>query len=242
MSQEVNIQRKAKFTKIANHTDNIEGHWSPEKVWLYDDFLYHTEDTTHYWAEHLDGTDDTFAQQDGAGGWMRLTTGSGDNEETIVNYGDLTWYGDNNCAVETYVRINDVSGVCFFFGLADADGEMSFDYKDGTLTSTATDGVGFLVDADKGGSSIYCVGCKADTDETAVDSGTDWEDTVWHTLRIECATDGATFWLDGVQVGYMDASQEGGNALIITFAAENRDAAADYVDIDYIKAWQDRTS
>ena len=246
MSQNIRFQRYIEPIGIGKHTDNYRGNFSMEKVYLYDDCLGKAEDATNWWDEHLDGTGDTFAQYSttttaAANGMVRLTTGSGDNEETIVNYGCLSWYGDQNCVVEARIRINDVSGVCLFFGLADAVGEMSFDYKDGTLTSTATDGVGFLVDADKAASSIYCVGCKADTDETAVDSGTDWGDTEWKVLRVECATDGATFWLDGAQVGYMDASQEGGNGLVITFSVENRDAAADTVDIDYIKAWQDRS-
>lgn len=241
MSQQVRVERDLVFGGMAKHTANVKGPFSMEQVYLYDDCLQKAEDATTWWDEHLDGTNDTFAQADGANGIVQILTGTGDNEETIVNYGALTWYGDQNCVVEARIRVVDVSGVALFFGLADAVGEMSADYKDGTFTSTADDLVGFLADADKGTSSIYCVGSKATTDETPVDTGTDWANNVWHVLRVECSTDAAAFYLDGVACGYMDASQEGGTALVITFSVENRDAAADYVDIDYIKAWQDRT-
>lgn len=240
MPQEVRAGRKYDLYGVADHGDNFYGNFSLNKVYIYDDCLQKAEDATTWWDEHLDGTNDAFAVNAAAGGHVRMTTGTGDNEETIVNYGALTWYGDKNACVEARVRLNDVSGVCFFFGLADAAGEVSCDYKDGTLTSTASDLVGFLADADKTSSSIFCVGTKGDTDETPVDSGTDWANAAWHVLRIETSTDACVFWLDGTQVGYMDASQEGGTAMIITFAAENRDAAADTIDIDYIKAWQDR--
>jgi len=241
MSHVVRVGKSVKFIGDAKHDDNVEGNFSMKKVYLYDDFLQRAEDATTWWEEHLDGTDDAFAITNAPGGVVRITTGTTDNEETIVNYGQLTWYGDKNCVVEARVEINDVSGTALFFGLADAAGEMSIDYKDGTLTTTATDAVGFLCDADKESSSIYCVGVKADTDETPIDTGSDWENDAWHILRIECATDGAHFYLDGNAVGFMDASQEGGNPLIITFSAETRaDDGSNTIDIDYIKAWQDR--
>jgi len=242
-----NVQRIGKeilFVGDAQHGANVAGPLLLEKEVVFDECCGLAIDTTSVWDNHLDGNGDTFAVAAATGGDPRIyqiVTGDGDNEETIVHLGGLQWYGADKCLVEARIRLQDVSGVCLFFGFADAVGEMSIDYKDDSLTYTADDAVGFIVDADASSSSIYCVGNAAGTPETAVDSGTDWANDEWHVLRVELSTAAAAFYLDGNPVGFMDAAITSSDPLAITIAIENRDAFADYVDIDYVYACQTRT-
>lgn len=162
---------------------------------------------------------------------------------------DTSSYLLANClyaVCEARILLADVTGTCLFFGLSDAVNEtspdMPIDYDGGTLAAGADNAVGIVVDADdtvNGASSIVAVGVNNTALETAIDSGTDWEDDEWHRLRVELNPDGdADFYLDGVVFGHMETAIVSGTKLCIIVALANRETAQNYGYVDYVKGWQ----
>lgn len=245
MSQQVRVSRDIEFVGDAQHSPgNVKGPFSPEMVTLYDDFLGIGIDSTTKWAVSLQGTTPgTFKIVAAAGGIARFTMGTADNDVSEVA-SELTWSGIKKAIMEARIRVNIPTGCAIFVGFSDAKSEtllMAIDYNGGVLTTTATDAVGFLADADRLTSSIYCVGVKTDVDETPVDTGIDWVDAAWHILRVELNGDTATFYLDGTVIGYLDVSQNGAVQLCVVVHTQARAATSTSTpDIDYIKAWQER--
>lgn len=167
-------------------------------------------DTTNDYTVTLDGTSDACALVAGGNNGLLMTSGTGDNEVSFCGTA-LIFDISNSPAIETKLQITDVSGTAVFFGFSDANTETSpaftIDYADGTLAAAATDAVGFVIDADKGTSSIYVASIATGGAVTATDTGLDWADLATKTLRIELDTSGnATFYVDGVAVGYTAAA------------------------------------
>ncbi len=246
MPNEVKIGRNIQFINDANIDDsgNIYGNPSYNKVVLYDDFLSPTLDTTNDWAVAVPGDADSIAVSAAAGGQLLITTGSTDDDSCMLST-ELTWYGNKNAICEARVYITDVSKTAIFFGFSSAKsqstGYMACSYRGGSLVTTNANAAGFVSDADYTTSSIMCIGTKANTDDTVVDSGTDWADGAWHVLRVALVDDEATYYLDGVSVGYCDDAITASTAACVTLQCSTRDGAASQTAyVDYIKAWQDR--
>jgi len=228
------------------HAENIKGPMQEAKVHFVDDF---TDDTlsTDKWTATVTNATIAVDHSTYSGGHVLVTTDTTDNESSFLGSA-ICWEDDLNAVAEFRVRITDVSGVGVFIGLSDAAYEstpdMPIDYADGTLAAAATNAVGVIVDADdsvNGASSIVAVAVKAGSLQTAVDSGTDWADTVVHNIRIELDPDAnAIFYLDGTAFGRMAACTTSGTKLSLIVAVCNRDSGADTVYIDKIEAWQDR--
>lgn len=229
------------------HMENVKGPFQEAKVHFVDDF---TDDTlsTDKWAVAVTNATCAVNHSTYAGGHALYTSDTTDNETGFLASA-LCWEDDLNVIAEFRVRITDVSGVAVFVGLSDARSEtspdMPIDYADGTLAAASgVNAVGFIVDADdsvNGASSIVGVSAKAGAVQTAADSGTDWEDTIVHNLRIKLDSDAnAVFYLDGNSCGRIASSITSGSKLCLIVAVANRDAAADTVYIDKIEAWQDR--
>jgi len=244
MGDIVKVQRYLDFRNgVAKHKANVKGGLQPDSVTFFTDFLEDTLDTA-YWT--VTTTNATCAINAAVGGHLRYTSDATDNESGFAAIG-LNWEDDKNAKCEARIRLNDVSGVALFFGFSDATSEttpeMPIDGADGTVAKggNTTNAVGFVVDADYNSSGIYFQGCAAGTLDTIADSGVDWADAVWHTLRVELTPDGYAYgYLDGNSVGFSDAAVTSGTDLCVIIGVANRDASADTVDIDYVFATQDR--
>lgn len=247
MSQQVNVERELRFRGAAVRGDNIKGNPSCEKMAICDDFFGAAVDTTNDYNSTLDGTSDAVAYDNtpGGGGWIKMTTGTGDNEISFLAT-NLDFDIDQEPEIETRLKLADVSGTVVFFGFSDATSETSpaatIDYADGTLAAAATDAVGFVVDADKGSSSIYCASIASGGSVTATDSGVDWADNETKVLRIRLNSDGdAEFLIDGV-VKHIQQTAVTDVPLCAIWNWGTRDNdGANYVYADYLKSWQDRT-
>jgi hypothetical protein len=156
----------------------------------------------------------------------------------------IIYSGDKKAVCEWRLKITDVSGTCLFVGFSDAkvetNGLIAIAYTDGTAVYTATNGTGFVIDADKATSSIYCMGTKSGTPDTLVDTGTDWADGETKTLRVELDSDEARFYLDGAPVGTLVNAVTAATLLCSTVQAMTR--AGDGANTVYVysfDAWQD---
>ena len=132
-----------------------------------------------------------------------------------------------------------------FFGFSDATSETTpnatIDYADGTLAAAATDAVGFVVDADKNSSRIFCasIATGGSVTATAAAPTVAWTDGQSKTLRVALDSSGnASFYIDGVQVGY-EATAVTDVPLCIMINYGNRDGSSDVIYTRYVALFQD---
>lgn len=246
MSVTVIVGKELQFDGgVSRHKANVAGSMLEKRVHFQDNF---TQEVINgdVWTSTVGGTSDTIAISETAGGSLLLTTGSTDNDASHLG-GAIIWNAAKKASIEVRVTITDVSGTNLFVGFSDAKSEgaalTAISYPGNTLTSTATNAVGFVIDADHATSSIMCEGVKANTDATSVDSGTDWADGETKTLRVELDTDGsAQFYLDGSGVGYVADAVTAATLLCVAVQAQTRAGdGANTVRIHRIDAWADET-
>lgn len=242
------IEKDIEFRADAAHQANIKGPMQEKKVHFHDHF---TDDTlaTDKWLATVTNHTIAVNHTTYAGGMALFTTDTTDNESSFLA-GPLWCEDDLNAVFEARILVTDVSAVYVFAGFSDATYESTpdtpIDYAGGTLAAAATNAVGILMDGDdtvNGASSIVAVGVNGGSLETAIDSGTDWEDAAWHNLRIELDPDGdATFYLDGRSFGYMATAVTSGTKMCPIVCVANRGSSAETVYVDRVDVWQDEES
>ena len=230
----------------ANHGGNISGNAKEYKrhtTYLFDGIAL---DTTNDWAVSVPGTTDSVAISEVQGGSALITTGTVDDDSCMMAT-PIIYSGTKNAIFEAKITVSDVTGTALFVGFSDAKSEsnnsIAIHYASDTLTSVATNAVGFVCDADSttaGASMIMCEGVKAGTDETSVSTGTTWADGETKTVRLELVGDEATFYLDGVRLGYMDDALTAATLMCFTVQAMTRaNDGSNTVYVHRVDIWQD---
>ena len=240
MSHNVIVDNKLWFNNLKKA--NVEGDMLEVREHFADHFTGDTLSTDN-WTATIGGSGDAIAVDAQNGGAVKLTTGSVDNDSCHLGSA-IIWSGTKEVSVEWRVKLVDVTGTAVFVGLSDAvsesNGYLAIGYPSDSLTATATDAVGFVIDADHASSSIMCCGVQGGTKETAVDSGIDWGDNETKNLRIVTKDGAAWFYIDGVGVGYGDAMVTAATKLCVAFQAQTRaDDGAQTVYGFRADAWQD---
>lgn len=243
MSQEINVQRKIRFTNDADQYPNIEDDPWPKRTLSIDWYDQTTLDVTNDYTQTLGGTADAGALTAAGEPGFKGTTGTGDNEISFLATGlifDIT----QKPAIGTKLKISDVSGTVVFWGLSDATSETTpagtIDADSGTITAVATDAVGFLIDADLGSSSLYCVSVKTGAAAQSVDTGIDWADGESRILKIALDASGnARFYVDGVQKGYIASAVADVPLCEIKNYGTRANDGSNTVYWRYLAKWQD---
>jgi hypothetical protein len=111
-----------------------------------------------------------------------------------------------------------------------------------TLTSNASDAVGFMFDTSMTDDNWWLVGVDTDVDATHQDTGFAPVAATYETLRVEVGADGgAVFFRNGLQVGTkMAAAITPGTDITPVVAIFPRTTAVKTIDIDYIHASMNR--
>lgn len=229
----------------ALHRSNMDGPWQETKRHDWDRFTGIAIDSTNRWAVEASlGTGDTIAISEVQGGSVLMTTGSVDNDSEMLSTA-IIYSADKKAICEWRITITDVSGTGLFVGFSDAKVEINnsiaIHYPDDTLTTVATNAVGFVIDADHSTSSIMCEGVKAGTDATSDDTDIDWADGETKVLRVELDVDGnAVFLVDGNTVGYVANAVTDSTLLCATVQAITRaNDGSNTVRLRSYDAWQD---
>jgi len=179
------------------------------------------------------------------GGVLRVTAGDGDGTAAVdgsqvvlalpfkAEYGGLV--------AECRLKITDVSECSVFVGFTDVTSlEEPASVSGTTVTTNASDAVGFVYDTAMTTDEWWAVGVAGDTDATG--NGTlsvAPADATYQTLRVEVGSDGesASFYVDDVLVGSLTANVvTPSTAVYFTVFANGNgsNAAAATVDVDYI--------
>jgi hypothetical protein len=133
--------------------------------------------------------------------------------------------------VEARIKLGIITDIAFFFGLSDQNSALEMPIhaaaSANTLTSNATDAVGFMFDTSMTDDKWWLVGVANNTDATHENTTTAPVADTYARFRIELSTAGvATFYYNGVAVGSaMTGAVTATVALTPTLAGFNRTTA-----------------
>ena len=255
MSLQVKVDRELQFVcGEAYHSGNITGRPSYRNLKvIYDDFFGKAIDSAYDWTVgSATGTDctATITTPD----CLTLTSGTVDEAQLTV-CGALGFYGTYGCAIEVRARNDDVDELRHFIGFSDlAATEMPFLYSGTTLTSSASDAAGFILDMDATLDRYYGVSVNTNSDGAVINSGNvGTADSAWKTYRVEIVPNGtaadAYFYLntsgneidpEADIIGYEAAAVAPAVALGPNVSIQHNGTSSETLDVDYIKVWGGR--
>jgi len=247
--QQARISREIEFVGDANQEANVKGNLLPKRMCSVDYFetpiITVGTVTSSPYTVTAAGTSASVAASAGGVIGVTFTTGTDDNAIAYLAATPLVFDISQNPAIETKINITDVTGSVVFFGFSDALTETTpaatIDYADGTLAAAATDAVGFVIDADKASSAVYCasIATGGSVTATAAAPSTVWTDGQSKTLRVELDSSGnAKFYIDGALVNYT-ATAVTDVPLCAMYNVGNRDGSSDTVYARYLAKFQD---
>lgn len=218
---------------------------SPSVVALTDDFIGDIVNANWNFVEGTDSsTSDAAILAGGMGGVLRFTTGdagtglAADMEQMTQA---LQWQASNGgLCIEARFKLSAITTCYAFFGFTDVvtlEAPIESASSADTLTSNATDAVGFMFDTRMSTDNWWLVGVATDVDATAQNTTFAPVADTYQTFRIELSALGvATFYRNGLQVGTaMSGAVTAGADLTPTFAVSKTSVAASMTaDLDYI--------
>ena len=181
-------------------------------------------------------------------GVYRLTTGTtADNRVAFATA--LNYQADNGGPLSAEFRVKSVTAIttrAYFIGFTDVvpSGtlENPIEQSGTTLTSTASNAVGFMYDTASTTDNWYAVGVKADTDAVSVETGVAPAAAgTYQTLKVVVNQDGdADFYIDGKWEGRVDNAVTASTSLCAICLVETRTGGASSLDCDYREVWAGR--
>jgi hypothetical protein len=230
----------------------------PNKVVLFDDF---TEETLaagllDKWL-FTEGTDSATSAAailaGGIGGVLRLTTGdagtglAADTEQMTANA--LQWQASNGGLVfQTRIKLSAITECFVFLGFTDTvaaalEAPIMSAGSANTITTNASDAVGFFFDTRMTADTWWTAGVKADVDATHYNTTYAPVAAAYETFRIEVSSTGvATFFRNGIQVGtsMANAITAATDLTPVITVSKTATAASMTLDVDYIHVAMDR--
>lgn len=146
---------------------------------------------------------------------------------------------------EVRVKLSAITNVMLFVGFTDQKAALEAPIESAasadTITTNATDAVGFMFDTAMSTDHWWLVGVNNDVDETAQDAGSAPVAATYATLRIELNSSGdASFYIDGAAVGSaMTTACSTSATLYPTVIAAARSTATRIATADYAYVRQD---
>lgn len=231
---------------------------SPSRSVFYDDYLGDTLNTfTH--SNPTKGADATTvdfavlaAQESGLiRGTTGATTATMAGSGIAVHPGGLQWKANSQAhprrlIFEARVRVNVITLVYMFLGFTDQIAALEAPIESAgaadTITTNATDAVGFFFDTRMATDNWWLAGVATNVDAVHQNSGFAPVAATFETFRVEVAPDGsAVFFRNGKQVGVrMAGAVAPAAALAPVLTAFSLSAASRLVDMDYVHMAADR--
>lgn len=220
---------------------------SPITAVLFDHFLGDSLDAKWNLAEGTDSaTSDAAIVANGAGGILRVTTGDAGTglAADMVCLNQALQYKANGggVSVEAKINLSAITTCYMFFGFTDTVAQEAPVESAGsanTLTSNASDAVGFMFDTRMASDTLWLTGVKADVDAAAQNTDIAPTAAANIVLRIDVdALGAASFYINGYMVGAsMTNAVSPSVALTPVFALGKTSVAASMTaDVDYFAA------
>lgn len=224
---------------------------SPPAPFMFDDF--EGDVIADQWAVNKgsDGATVNFAVlASTANGAVRATTGAGAGGTMAVNGVLLERYlnwkpNAGGLVMQARVKISAITNISLFVGFTDQVGTLEAPINSAasanTITTTATDAVGFFFDTSMTDDYFWIAGVKADTDATHANTNVAPVAATWVVLRVEVDASGnGRFFIDGAYVGAVVNATTATVALTPVVSCFTRTAASATVDVDYVYVKADR--
>lgn len=223
----------------------------PAHVTLFDDFI--GDVIADQWGV-VEGTDsatsDAAILAGGIGGILRITTGdagTGLAADQIQLVQALQWQASNGgLFAEARFKMSAITTCWAFFGFTDVltlEAPVISAGSADTITTNASDAVGFMFDTRMDADTWWLVGVAGDTDATKQNSGLSPVADTYAVFRVEVSSAGvATFFYNGAEIGSpMSGAVTAGADLTpyISFGKTSV-AASMTADVDYIAVGMNR--
>ena len=175
------------------------------------------------WATRV--TTGSVAIQTKDNGWIRMTTGAVITNEESLDWNDVCQFANTKRpSFECRLQLEQVTVLEVYVGFMEASGGSDDDYI--TIGFDAYSQNTWFLSASSAGTATTDMGAVADTNEVK--------------LRFEFTSDTALEWfIDDVSQGTV-SSNVPTVQLQPVIMIKTQEAAVHYVDIDYVKIWQDR--
>jgi hypothetical protein len=218
---------------------------SVRTISFFDDFLGDVIDALWNLVEGTDSaTSDAAILAGGIGGVLRITTGDA-GTGLAADMPQLTqalqWQASNGgLTFEARIKLSAITTCYAFLGFTDLvtlEAPIISAASADTLTSNATDAVGFMFDTRMATDTWWLVGVATDVDATHQNTGFAPVADTYETFRIEVTAAGvATFFRNGLQVGTaMTGALTAAADLTPTIAVGKTSVAASMTaDLDYV--------
>lgn len=215
-------------------------------VALFDDFIGDAIDAKWDVQEGTDSATSASAiLAGGIGGVLRLTTGdagTGLAADMIQLTQALQWQASNgDLILEVRAKLSAITTCYAFIGFTDLAASLEAPIESAasanTITTNATDAVGFMFDTRMSTDNWWLVGVATDVDATAQNMGSAPVADTYATFRVEVTSAGvATFYYNGTAVGTaMTGAVTAAADLTPTIAVSKTSVTASMtMDIDYI--------
>jgi hypothetical protein len=225
--------------------DADKGGYSAPSTYVrhFDDFLGDTPDARYSGAKGSDAQAVVPTITSANGGWVRSTSGDTATvaESAVVLTHELNWKaGNGGLYLEARIKpVTSVADVAYFVGFTDVLAtttlEIPITLSGTTLTTTATDAVGFVYDTAATNDFWHLQGVKADTDTAVLNSSVAPAADTAAILAIEVSTAGtATFYINGVKVGAAANAVTTTVALTPVISVMARATTSKSIDVDYL--------
>jgi len=207
-----------------------------------------------FWILETSGTGNAnFAVTATAGGYAQCDTGTGDNG-TAAMFGKIQYLGDDQAGMEVRMQSDDVSEANVEVGFTDAiEGSNASAVSDiDTPAATATDLAVIQYDTDQTATGLYFITdggtASQNVAATAFTTTTAMTDATYHRFRVQLVDNYAAAWCDGVLEANHNlintqaaGALEGGTALMPFIYCRTRATAAQFVKVQYVTLWMDRS-
>lgn len=227
---------------------------SPRHIVDFEDFLRDFDSTSNWLVTvgNASGTPTAARLAGGMGGVLRMTTG---NDGTLAADSvqmtkrvRMLQASNGGLTFETRIKISAITQAYIFVGLTDTvaaalEAPIISAASANTLTTNATDAVGWMFDTRMSTDKWWLTGVAGDTDATAQNSGYAPVADTYEILRIALDTRGnATFYRNGVKVGTIMSGALTASADLtpVITVATTTGTTAKTLDIDYIMCAMDR--
>ena len=188
---------------------------SPSKVAIFDDFLGGTlaygTTLVEPWRSRVGTTNAVAFTRTGAVGGTAVGT-IGDTTASMAVSGvqidsGLNWKANQGAlAFEARIKLSAITNIAVYLGFTDQVGALEMPIHSAasanTITTNASDGVGFFFDTSMSDDNWWVAGVAANTDATHEDLATAPTANAYETFRIELDTSGAAvFYRNGNLIG-----------------------------------------
>jgi len=240
--QQVRVSESFEVAGPADESLNFKGNLNPHRLFREWNFKELALDETNQYTKYIDTTS-AVALADGG---ITLTTAATNTKTCSYAFGGIHIKTAKNPTVEFKFQVDDITNFCVNAVLTDAVSEASgvlpFQISGTTITDTATDGAGFVLDTEQTTDRFYVVNTSNGTQAGTLLSALRAPFAAATDIRVRVhlnSSGNAWYYFNGVFVGYKASAVRTTIAYVPYFGIRNNNASAHIATVRYARLWED---